>query len=314
MLKDKLNSIFYKKNAADECFTKKLNIFVKSLKKIILILCFVPNIFFPPHELTAESLGREIQNYVRSGAVSQERKREAYENSQKESGLIIKRYLINKSALQSKKGKSAAASQKMVESGLVTLEMFKNNKWFVKKPVQTSYSKLQDYEESKKISRNALKISKFRAKITGPVKPDYLFAESSSRDALTMTRTRARNSGPVKPGIIYSANVGRDVMKISKTRAIATGRVKPEILYSKQVSRDAMKISKTRAIATGPVKPEILYSKQASRDAKKISIKTAREYTTDRRDMSVYSDKLESMSKRPSLKNKPVNIENTIKK
>jgi len=313
MLKDKLNSIFYKKNAADECFTKKLNIFVKSLKKIMLVLFFITNIVISPHELVAESQGREIQNYVRSGVASQERKRKAYENSQKESGLIIKRYLINKSALQSKKGKSAAASQKMVESGLVTLEMFKNNKWFVKKPVQTSYSKLQDYEESKKISRDALKISKFRAKITGPVKPDYLYAESYSRDALKMTRTRARNSGPVKPGIIYSENVGRDVMKISKTRAITTGRVKPEILYSKQVSRDAMKISKTRAIATGPVKPEILYSKQVSRDAKQISIKTARDYTTDRRDMSVYSDKLESMSKRPSLKNKPVNIENTNK-
>ena len=174
----------------------------------------------------------------------------------------------------------------MVESGLVTLEMFKNNKWFVKKSVQTPYSKLKDYEESKKISRNALKISKFRAKITGPVKPDYLFAESTSRDALKMTRTRARNSGLVKPGIIYSEEVGRDVMKISKTRAIATGRVKPEILYSKQVSRDA----------------------------KQISIKTSRDYTTYRRDMSVYSDKLESMSKRPSLKNKPVSIENPKKK
>jgi len=285
MQKDKLYGSFYKKNPAEESYTKRLKIYVRSLKKIIPILFFVPNIFIFPHELTAESQGREIQNYVRNGAASQERKRKAYENSQKESGLIIKRYLINKSALQSRKGKSAVATKKMVESGLVTLEMFKNNKWFVKKPVQTSYSKLQDYEESKKISRNALKISKFRAKITGPVKPDYLFAESSSRDALTMTRTRARNSGPVKPGIIYSANVGRDVMKISKTRAIATG----------------------------PVKPEILYSKQVSRDAKQISIKTARDYTTDRRDMSVYSDKLESMSKRPSLKNKPVNIENTNK-
>ena len=286
MIYKKLNGSFYKKNAAEECFTKSLNIFVKSLKKIMLVLFFVPNIIIPPNELTAESQGREIQNFVRSGSTLQATKRKAYENSQKESGLTIKRYLINKSALQSKKGKSAAATKKMVESGLFTLEMVKNNKWFVKKPVQTSYSKLQDYEESKKISRNALKISKFRAKISGPVKPDYLFAESSSRNALTMTRTRARNSGPVKPGIIYSANVGRDVMKISKTRAITTG----------------------------PVKPEILYSKQVSRDAKQISIKTARDYTTDRRDMSVYSDILESMSKRPSLKNKPVNIENTNKK
>ncbi len=286
MLKDKLNSSFYKKNAAQEFFTKILHIFVKPQKKIMLTLLLVPKIFIFQNELIAESQGREIQNYVRSGAASQEMKRKAYENSQKESGLIIKRYLINKSVLQSRKGKSAAATNEMVESGLVKVEMFKNNKWFVKKPVQTSYSKLQDYEESKKISRNALKISKFRAKITGPVKPDYLFAESTSRDAFKMTRTRARNSGPVKPGIIYSEDVGREVMKISKTRAIATG----------------------------PVKPEILYSKQVSRDAKQISIKTAMEYTTDRRDMSVYSDKLESMSKRPSLKNKSINIEDTNKK
>ena len=259
---------------------------MKSLKKIILILFFAPKIIISPNELTAESQGREIQNYVRSGAASQERKRKAYENSQKESGLIIKRYLINKSALQSRKGKSAAATKNMVESGFVTLEMFKKNKWFVKKPTQTSYSKLQDYEESKKISRDALKISKYRARITGPVKPDNLYAESSSREALTITRTRAQISGPAKPGIIYSEDVGRD----------------------------AMKISKTRAVATSPVKPETLYSEQASRDAKKISIKTAKEYTTYRRDMSVYSNILESMSKRPALNSKPVNFENTSKK
>ena len=286
MINEKLNSSFFKKNAAEGCFTKSLNSFVKSLQKIMLVLFFVPNIVISPHELTAESQGREIQNYVRSGAASQARKREAYENSQKESGLTIKRYLINKSALQSKKGKSTAATQKMVESGLVTLEMVKKNKWFVKKPVQTSYSKFQDYEESKKISRDALKISKNRAIITGPVKPDYLFKESTSRDALIITRTRARTSGPVKPGIIYSEDV----------------------------ARDAMKISKTRAVATSPVKPETLYSEQTSRDAKKISIKTAKEYTTYRRDMSVYSNILESMSKRPALNSKPVNIENISKK
>ena len=57
----------------------------------------------------------------------------------------------------------------MVESGLVTLEMFKKNRWFVKNPVQSSSTKLPDYEESKKISREALKMSKYRARITGPV-------------------------------------------------------------------------------------------------------------------------------------------------
>jgi len=250
------------------------------------ILLFGPTILIFPHEITSESQGRKIQNFVRSGTTLQARKRKAYENAQKESGLQIKNYLINKSALQSNKGKSTAASQKMVESGLVTLEMFKKNRWFYKNSVQSSYSKLPDYEESKKISREALKMSKYRARITGPVKPDYLYAESPSRDALKMTRTRARITGPAKPGIIFSEDVGRD----------------------------AMKISKTRAIATGPVKPAILYSEKASREAKKISIKTAKEYTTVRRDMSLYSNVLESMSKRPALNNKPVNIENTIKK
>ena len=283
MLKDKLNSSFYKKNAVQEYFTKILHIFAKSRKKIMLTLLLVPNIFIFQNELRAESQGREIQIYVRSGAALKARKRKAYENSQKESGLKIKRYLINKSALQSNKGKSAVATKKMVESGLVTLEMVKNNKLYLNKHVQTSFSKPQDYEESKNISRDALKISKNRARITGPVKPDYLFAESTSRDALRITRTRARISGPVKPGIIYAENVGRE----------------------------AKRITKTRAVVTSPVKPEKLYSEQVSRDAKKISIKTAKRFTTDRRDMSVYSDIIENMSKRPALINNPVNIENT---
>ena len=214
------------------------------------------------------------------------RKRKAYENAQKESGLKIKRYLKSKSSLQSKKGKSAAASQKMVESGLISLEIFKKNRWFVKNPVHSPYVKLHDYEESKKISRDALKLTKYRARITGPVKPDSLYSESLSREAQTMTRTRKTISGPKKPGIIYAENIGRE----------------------------AKKISKIRAVVTGPIKPERLYSGKVSRDAKKISIKTAKEYTTDRRDMSVYPGILESMSKRPSLKNKPVNIENTSKK
>ena len=283
MLKDKLNSSFYKKKVAQEFFTKNLHIFVMSPKKIMLTLLLVPNIFIFQNELRAESQGREVQVFVRSGAALQARKRKAYENSQKESGLKIKRYLINKSALQSKKGKSAVATKKMVESGLVTLEMVKNNKLFVKKHVQTSFSKPQDYEESKNISRDALKISKNRARITGAVKPDYLFAESTSRDALRITRTRARISGPVKSGIIYAENVGRE----------------------------AKRISKTRAVVTSPVKPKKLYSEQVSRDAKKISIKTAKQFTTDRRDMSVYSDIIENMGKKPSLINNPVNIENT---
>ena len=112
MLNDNLNSSFYKKNAAQKYFTKILHIFVKSQKKIMLTLLLVPNIFIFQNELIAETQGREVQIFVRSGSALQARKRKAYENSQKEKGLKIKRYLINKSALQSKKGKSAAATKK----------------------------------------------------------------------------------------------------------------------------------------------------------------------------------------------------------
>ena len=82
MINEKLDSSFYKKNAAEGCFTKNLNIFVKSLKKFMLILLFVPNVIFFPHKLTAESQGRKIQNYVKSGTTLQARKRKAYENAQ----------------------------------------------------------------------------------------------------------------------------------------------------------------------------------------------------------------------------------------
>ena len=89
MLKDKLKKFFYKKNTLEECFLKNLFFFVKSSKKIIQILFILPNIFIFTYELKAESQGREVQNLVRSGAELQERKRKAYENSQKESGLKI---------------------------------------------------------------------------------------------------------------------------------------------------------------------------------------------------------------------------------
>ena len=77
MLKDKLDSSFYKKNAAQEFFTKILLIFVKSLKKIMLVLFFFLNINISPHELPAESQGREIQNLAMSGTTLQARKMKA---------------------------------------------------------------------------------------------------------------------------------------------------------------------------------------------------------------------------------------------
>lgn len=296
MLKAGLNSSLYKKNAVTECFTEYLKIFVKSQKIIMLFLFCVPYMIFSPDELTAERQEGNIQNYVRSGTTLQARKRKAYMNAQKVSGHKIKRYLISKSVLQSRKGRTSVAAKKMVESGLVTLELVKKNRWFVKKPFQTSYTKLPDIkqyippkpdlEKSKKISRSALTMTKTRARITGPVKPDYLYSANASRGALKMTKTRARVAGPVKPGIIYSEDVSRGVMNISKTRAIITG----------------------------PVKPETLYSDKVSRDVKKISLKTSRDFTTARRDMSYNSDKLKSMVKRPEVDYDPINVKTASEK
>ena len=102
MLKEKLNTSFHNKNEVEESFSNNLLFFAKSLKKNIIlffvpniILFFVPNIFIFNYELKAQSQGRQVQNLVRSGAKLQARKRQAYENSQKESGLIIKLYLKN---------------------------------------------------------------------------------------------------------------------------------------------------------------------------------------------------------------------------
>ena len=43
------SGVFLKKNATDDCFTEKLDIFVKLLKKVILIMFFIPYIVIPPN-------------------------------------------------------------------------------------------------------------------------------------------------------------------------------------------------------------------------------------------------------------------------
>jgi hypothetical protein len=143
----------------------------------------------------------------------------------------------------------------MLETGLVTSKMVKNNHWFVKKPFQPRYTKVnivskytppeENPEESDKIRRKALQMSKTRARITGPVKPGSLYSEESSREVLEMTKTRARVTGPVKPDILYSEESSRGVLEMTKTRARITGPVKPDIIYSKKVSREAMEMTMT---------------------------------------------------------------------
>ncbi|GIT09222.1 MAG: hypothetical protein CM1200mP30_28520 [Pseudomonadota bacterium] len=83
--------------------SEKFEYFCKVSEKNHASSVFCSKIIISPNELTAESQGREIQNFVRSGTTLQARKKKAYENSQKESGFTIKSYLKNKSALQSKK-------------------------------------------------------------------------------------------------------------------------------------------------------------------------------------------------------------------
>jgi len=216
--------------------------------------------------LGAESQGRKIQSYVKNGTVLQARKREVRILEQKKKGRKVKYYVLKKSVLQGRKSIAKMSANKMLETGLVTSKMVKNNRWFVKKPFQSSYKKVNivskytplkvNPEVSDKISREALQMSKTRARITGPVKPGILYSEDSSRGVLEMTKTRARITGPVKPDILYSEKSSRGVLEMTKTRARITGPVKPDIIYSKKVSREAMEMTLKRsqkAVSAGKI-------------------------------------------------------------
>ena len=223
---------------------------------IILLFCFSGGLFFEQN-LGAESQGRKIQSYVKNGTVLQARIREARILEQKNKGRKVKYYVLKKSVLQGRKSIAKMSSNKMLETGLVTSKMVKNNHWFVKKPFQPRYTKVNivskytppevNPEESDKISREAMQMSKTRARITGPVKPGILYSEESSRGVLEMTKTRARITGPVKPDILYPEESSRGVLEMTKTRARITGPVKPDIIYSKKVSREAMEMTLKRS-------------------------------------------------------------------
>jgi len=160
---------------------------------IILLFCFSGGLFFEQN-LGAESQGRKIQSYVKNGTVLQSRIREARILEQKNKGRKVKYYVLKKSVLQGRKSIAKMSSNKMLETGLVTSKMVKNNHWFVKKPFQPRYTKVnivskytppeENPEESDKIRRKALQMSKTRVRITGPVKPGSLYSEESSREVL----------------------------------------------------------------------------------------------------------------------------------
>jgi len=223
---------------------------------IIFLICFSGVLFFEQN-IGAESQGRKIQLYVKNGAILHLRKNESRIAEQNNKGRRVKYYVLKKSVLQGRKSIAKMSAKKMVETGLVTSKMVKNNHWFVKKPSQPRITNVSitrkkipqevvDPEESDKVGRKALQISKTRARITGPVKPDSLYSEESSRGALKMTKTRARITGPVKPDSLYSEESSRSVLKMTKTRAVVTGPVKPDNIYSKKISREAMEMTLSR--------------------------------------------------------------------
>ena len=243
---------------------------MKSLKIIIISLFYFSGCLFFGNTLPAESKDTQIQNYVKNGSLLQANKRKARIAGQKVSGRKIKYYLKNKSVLQSKRGKASTAAVKMVDAGLITASMVKKNRWFVRKPYQTSYTKISSIkqyqpppvnpEENNRISRKALTISKTRARETGPVKPDSLYSEESSRNALSMSRTRARVAGPAKPGIVYTESTSRAALNLSKSKARETGPVKPGRLYSESVSRNAMEMTNKRSKKFYVVRKGLVYS------------------------------------------------------
>jgi len=235
---------------------------------IIFLFCFSGGLFFEQN-LGAESQGRKIQSYVKNGTVLPARKREARILEQKNKGRKVKYYVLKKSVLQGRKSIAKMSANKILETGLITSKMVKNNQWFVKKPFQPRYTKVNivskytppevNPEESDKISRKALQMSKTRARITGPVKPGILYSEESSRGVLEMTKTRVRITGPVKPDIIYSKKVSREAMEMTLKRsqkAVSAGKTVSAgkgIVYSAKTLR---KMSKRPTIVYAPFKSE----------------------------------------------------------
>ena len=249
---------------------------------IILLFCFSGGLFFDQN-LGAESQGRKIQSYVKNGTVLQARKREARILEQKNKGRKVKYYVLKKTVLQGRKDKAKKSADKILDTGLITSKMIKNNRWFVKKPFQSSYTKVNI-------------VSKYT-----PLKVNPEVSDKISREALQMSKTLARLAGPVKSGILYSEESSRGVLEMTKTRAHITGPVKPGILYSEESSRGVLEMTKTRARRTGPVKPDIIYSKKVSREAMEMTLRRSQKSLTARKGIVYTAKILRKMSKRPTI-------------
>ena len=262
MLRERLHNSLLLKIEIPKCRWVEPKLRVKLLKVAFVILCFFSANLFYGHGLEAESRGRKIQNYVKKESVLQARKKKGRTFAKTEKGRKIRYYIKKRSFLQSNRGKLKARLKKIKDSGVIAHEMSKKNRWFLKKPVQISYSKTSSDkhyvprkpipEETKKVGREALQMAKNLASAGPVIKPDVLYPDDPGRKALQMAKTRARIVRSVtKPDALYPDESGREALQITKTRARKTGLVKPDDLYSRSVSNEARgmtyKWSRTRA-------------------------------------------------------------------
>ena len=262
MLRERLHINLFMKKEIPECRWVEPKFRVKLLKVASVILSFFSANLFYGHGLEAESRGRKIQNYVKKESVLQARKKKGRTFAKTEKGRKIRYYIKKRSFLQSNRGKMKARLKEIKDSGVIAYEMSKKNRWFLKKPVQISYSKTSSDkhyvprkpipEETKKVGREALQMAKNLASAGPVIKPDVLYPDDPGREALQMAKTRASIVKSVdKPDALYPDDPGREVLQITKTRARKTGLVKPDDLYSRSVSNEARgmtyKWSRTRA-------------------------------------------------------------------
>ena len=262
MLREILHISLFMKKEIPKCRWVEQKLRVKLLKVAFVILCFFSANLFYGHGLEAESRGRKIQNYVKKESVLQARKKKGRTFAKTEKGRKIRHYIKKRSFIQSNRGKMKARLKKIKDSGVIAYEMSKKNRWFLKKPVQISYSKTSSDkhyvprkpipEETKKVGREALQMAKNLASAGRVIKPDVLYPDDPGREALQMAKTLARIVKSVdKPDALYPDDPGREALQITKTRARKTGLVKPDDLYSRSVSNEARgmtyKWSRTRA-------------------------------------------------------------------
>ena len=124
-------------------FSINRSIFITFSKIIFFsIICFCTFLLFiekPKADIFEEKLKRQVINSKNLNAKKRKARKIA---AKKTNGRVIKYYLIRKSSIQSKKSKEKSAANQMLDAGLITANMVKKNRWFVKKPYETSYTKI----------------------------------------------------------------------------------------------------------------------------------------------------------------------------